>query len=441
MSHEGPTKVRISVEASSDEIAPAVERAVKRLATEVKIPGFRKGKVPRPVLEARLGPDQLRDATIREAVPELFRQAITESDVQPITLPEIEVKSYDEGAGFTFDAVVEVRPEITLPDFTQIHVERPSAEVTDEEITEQLERLRDRFATLESVARTGRRGDYALIDLKGYQHDQAIDEASATDLLYEIGSGRFVAELDQELDGARQGDILKFNATLPETYPGQFAGKEISFQVLVKEIRQKNLPALDDEFAKTASEFDTLDELRDDLRTKLGEIKRVSADAETRNRVLERVVSDSGVVVPDALLNEEMSYRLARFADQLRGAGVTVQQYLDRTGQTEEQIESDLRAQAERNVAAQLILEEVGKLEGFSASDEEVSTELAEHAKSLGRETDELRGQLESGGRMGALAADIIRRKALDSIVERADIKDEASNETGSKETGQGESS
>ena len=435
VSQESPTKVRVSVEATPDEVAPAVDRAIRKLANEVKVPGFRKGKVPRKVLEARIGTDQIKDATIREAVPELFSKAVIDSDLQPLTLPEIEVTSYEEGGALSFDAVVEVRPEIQLPDFASISVERPGAEVTDEEVSEQLSRLRERFATLEPVARPGRRGDYALIDLKGYQHDRQIDAASATDLLYEIGSGRFVPELDQELDGTRQGDILKFNATLPPTYPGEFAGKEVSFQVLVKEIRQKNLPELDDEFAKTASEFDTLEELRADLRSKIGEIKRVSSEAELRNRVLEKVVSGAGVVVPDALLDEEMSYRFSRFADQLRRAGISIEQYLESTGQTEEQIETDLRAQADRNVAAQLILEEVGKREGLSASAEEVEEELAHHAQAIGKEPDELRTELESGGRMRALDADIIRRKALDLIVERADIKDEEQ----PKRTDQGE--
>jgi trigger factor len=429
VSQEGPTKVRLSIEADPDELAPAVDRAFKKLASEVKVPGFRKGKVPRQVLEARLGADQIREATIREAVPELFSRAVQESDVDPITLPEVEVTSFEEGSGLAFDAVVEVKPEIVLPDFSAISVERPSADVTDKELDEQLDRLRDRFATLETVARPARRSDYALIDLKGYQHDAQIEEASATDLLYEIGSQRFVPELDQELDGTRQGDILKFNATLPETYPGTYAGQEISFQVLVKEVRQKNVPPADDEFAKTASEFDTLEELKADLRSKIAEVKRVTSEAELRNRVLEKVVAETGVVVPDAMLNDEMRYRLSRFADQLRRAGITIQSYIEQTGQTEEQIESDLRTQAERNVAAQMILEEVGKREGLSASEEEVAEELGQHAQTLGKEAEELKGQLESGGRLGALSADIIRRKALDLIVERADIKDETHKE------------
>ena len=183
VSQESPTTVRVSVEATPEELEPAVDRAFRKLANEVKVPGFRKGKVPRQVLEARIGADEIRQATIREAVPELFGKALTDSDVKPLTLPEIEVTSYDDATGLAFDAVVEVRPEIQLPELNSISVERPDAEVTDTDVDEQLERLRDRFATLETVARPARRGDYALIDLKAYVHDKQVDEASATDLL------------------------------------------------------------------------------------------------------------------------------------------------------------------------------------------------------------------------------------------------------------------
>lgn len=424
VTQESPTKVRLFVEASAEEVAPAVDRAFRRLAGEVKVPGFRKGKVPRPVLEARVGADEIREAAIREAVPQLYAQAVVESDVEPITTPEIEVKSFDEGAGLAFEALVEVRPEIRLPDLWQISVERPSARATDEEVEHQLQRLRDRFSTLETVPRPGRRGDYALIDLRGYVHDRQVEEATATDLLYEVGSGSFVPELDQELEGRRQGEILKFNATLPPGFPGEFAGKEIAFQVLVKEVRQKVLPELDDDFARSASEFDALDQLRADLRTKIGEIKTVAAEAELRNRVLEQVVRNAGVVPPDALVNEEMAYRLSRLSDQLRQAGISLDDYLGRTGQTDEQVEADLRAQSERNVCAQLVLDEIGRREGLQATDAEVDEELRRHAQDARRDPAEVRKRLESSGRLRVLAADIIRRKALDLVVERADIKE-----------------
>jgi trigger factor len=421
---EGPTRVRIQVEASAEELVPAVERAVRRLAREVKVPGFRPGRAPRPVLESRLGSGEIRAAALREALPDLYRRALEETGVEPLAPPEIEVKDYDETTGLRFEAVVEVRPEIRLPDLSTLSVERPSVAVTDEEVTEQLERLRDRFATLQPVARPGRRGDFALIDLKGYVHDREVPEATATDLLYEIGSERFVPALDAELEGARQGDILKFNATLPPTFPGEHAGKEIAFQVLVKDVREKVLPALDDEFARTASEFETLEELRADLRARIGEAKRLAADAEVRRRLLERLVAEAGVAVPDALLEEELSYRAARFGDTLRRAGLTLEQYAEGTGRSDAEIEADLRAQAERNVAAQLVLEEIGRREGLAASEEEVAEELERHARTLGRDPAELRARLASAGRLGALAADIIRRKALDLVVERADITD-----------------
>jgi trigger factor len=423
VTQEGPTKVRITVEATSEELAPAVERAVKRLGSEVKIPGFRKGHVPRQVIEARLGSDEIKDAAIREAVPELFRQAMTGSDVQPITLPEIEVTSYDEKEGFTFDAVVEVKPEITLPDFSTISVERPPSEVTDDELSEQTERLRERFATLETVARPGRRGDFALIDLNGYQHDNRIDEASAIDLLYEIGSGRFVPELDQELDGSRQGDILKFNATLPDTYPGEFGGKEISFQVLVKEIRQKNLPALDDEFAKTASEFDTLAELRSDIRTKLEEMAEGQAENRLRESVLE-AFAEKGVEVdlPDGMVEIEIDGLLSSLAQLLAAQGVGLDRYMQANDLDGPSLRNQFREQAERNLTMRLGLDAVAKNEALQVTEEDRSKEIERLATRAGRTPDDVRESIEDGEAWKSVDGDILRSKALDLLVERADI-------------------
>lgn len=424
VTHESPTKVRLSVEASPEEVAPAVDRAFRRLANQVKVPGFRKGKVPRPVLEARVGADEIREATLKEAVPQLYAQAVVENDVEPLTSPEIKVTSYEEAAGLIFDALVEVRPEIRLPDLSSVSVERPSTTATDADVSEQIERLRDRFATLETVARPGRRGDFALIDMRGYVHDAEVEKATATDLLYDIGSGSFVPELDQELDGRRAGEILKFNATLPPGFGGEFAGNEITFQILVKEIRQKVMPGLDDEFAQTASEFDTLEALRADLRVRIGEVKQAASDVEVRSRVLDKVVAEAGLVPPDALVEQEIAYRLQRFADQLHRAGVTLDEYLARSGQTDDQVEADLRSQADRSVRAQLVLEEVGKLEGLQATPEEVDEEVRRNAQLARKDAKELRKQLEQTGRLGVLAGDIIRRKALDLIVERAEIKE-----------------
>jgi trigger factor len=425
ISHESATKIRLTIEASAEELAPAIDRAFRHLATTTKVPGFRPGKAPRALLESRLGKETIREEAIREAVPHLFVQAVKDEGLKPITNPKVDVKSFDEAAGITFEALIEVRPDFRLPDFGEIRVLRPSSTATDAEVDEQVRRLAERFATLETVARPGRRGDFALIDLRGYWNETEIERATATDMLYEIGSGQIVPELDTELDGSRAGDILKFNATLPASFGEEWGGREITFQVLVKETRKKNVPAVDDEFAKTASEFDTLHELREDLRTKISQIKRVAADAEVRNRVLEQLVDTVPLEPPEALVNDEMAYRLARFAESLKGAGLTLDDYLQQTGATEQQIESDLRRQAERNVAAQLVLDEVARSEQLDSTDEEIDEEVRRHAEASGKTAPELRKQLEQRDRLGTMAGDIIRRKALDLIVDKADIRDE----------------
>jgi trigger factor len=425
VSEESPTKVRLTIEAGPEDLTTAVEHAFKALAKETKIPGFRPGKAPRAILEARLDKETIREAIIKEAVPHLYVDAVNEQGFKPITNPEIDVKEFDETTGITFDALFEVKPKIELPTIDGIVVRRPSADATDEEVSEQLKRLVERFATLEPVTRNGRRGDFALIDIRGYWNDEEIESATATDMLYEIGSGGIVPELDQEIDGRRAGEILKFNAVLPPHFGETWGGREVSFQALVKEIRQKVLPSLDDDFAKTASEFDTLDELRADLRDKIAKIKAAAADAEVKNRALEQILDTTALVPPDAMVEEELAYRLRRFMDGLRGAGVTLDQYIEQTGAAEEQIESDMRREAERSIAAQLILDEIGRANDIQVTDEELEEELARHTAESGKTAADLRKQLASTGRLGVLAGDIIRRKALDLIVEKADIKDE----------------
>ena len=425
LTRDSASKVRVQVEATSEEVEPAVQRAVRSLSNQVKVPGFRKGHVPRKVLETRLGAEALRDAVLREAIPELLQKATEEETLAPVAPPQVEVTSYDLGADLSFEATVEVRPEIELPDFAMLSTTRPSSKATPEEIDDQLKRMQDRFSTLEPVQRPARAGDYMLVDIHTTLHGNEIAELSGNDQLYELGSAWPVKELDDELAAKRTGDIVKFNATIPEGLGGEHAGKEVTFQVLVKEVREKKLPPLDDECAKTSSEFETLDELRADLAQRIEKIKAVQADAEVRNRILEQVLDDVEVEAPESLVQSEMAYRLQRLEEQLRTAGLTLDQYLTSQNLTEEQIEADLRGQADRNVRAQLILEEVGRREGFQVSEEELREEVRYHAETLRTDPDQLAKELGERGRLKALAGDIIRRKALNLLVEKAEVKDE----------------
>jgi trigger factor len=276
-----------------------------------------------------------------------------------------------------------------------------------------------------SPRRPARRGDFVLMDLHTTLHTAEIEALSGADQLYEVGSGVVVPELDQELDGRRAGEIVKFNATVPQALGGEHAGKEVTFQALVKEVREKKLPALDDEFAKTASEFETLDELKADLAARIEKVKELQAEVEVRNRVLEQALDDTEFEPPDSLVRQEMAYRLERLEGQLRAGGISIGQYLQQSGVTEEQVEADLRRQAERNVRAQLLLDEIARREELTASADEVGSEVAHHAEALRVDPADLGKQLSERGRLGPLAGDIIRRKALNWLVDRAEVREE----------------
>jgi len=416
-----PTKVKISVVVEPDELGPAIERTARRLSREVKVPGFRKGKVPRPVLEARIGREALiAEAIEHEAVPEFYAKAVEELGVEPLSRGKVEPPDYKDGQPLEFSATVEVKPRIDLPPYRGVEVERPEIEVTDKHLDTQLDQLRERFAQLEVIGRPIAKGDFAQIDLRATRHSEEIAELTRTDFLYEVGSGTVVPELDEQLEGTHKGDILRFNGTLPEE-AGELAGQEVTFTVLVKEAKSKVLPALDDDFAQEASEFDTLDELRAHLRERLEEAATGQVRSELETRVLDAFLGQVDVPLPETLVNDELQFRASRFVQQLNLMGISLEQYQQGAETTREQLEADLRAQAERAVKAQLVLEAVAAAEGIEASDEEVEAEIGRQAQRLGREPEDVRKAL-GAGRDGVIRGDILRTKALELLVENADV-------------------
>jgi trigger factor len=419
-----PTKVRINVVVEPDELRPAIDRTARRLAREVRVPGFRKGKVPRQVIEARIGRDTLlAEAIEHEALPEFYAKAIEEHGVEPLSRAQVDPPDYQDGEPLEFSATVEVKPEIDLPGYRGVEVERPTLEVTDEMIDSQLERLRERVAQLEVIGRPLAEGDFAQIDLRATRHTTEVPELTRTDFLYEVGSGSVVDKLDEELKGTRKGDILRFNATLPEGAGEELAGQEVTFQVLVKEAKTKILPKLDDDFAQEASEFDTLEELRADVSQRLEEAATTQVAGELETRVLQTYLDQVDVPLPESLIHDELHYRANRFAQQLGMMGVNLEQYLEATEQTSDEVEADLRAQSERAVKAQLVLEAIAAAEGMDASDEEVEAEIRRQAQRVGRDPDEVRQAL-AGARAGVMRGDILRSKALALLVEHAEQRD-----------------
>ncbi len=280
--------VKLTIEVPPEEFGKDLDRAYRKIAQQVRIPGFRKGKVPRKIIDAQIGRDAVLGEFLEDSVPAYYRDALRENDLAPIADPNIDVEQLEDGKPLVFTATVEVRPRLKLAEaeYKGIEVERPPVEVTDEDVDRLVDALRERFAELETATRPARSGDYVVMDLRATVHGEEVPEATRPDYLYEVGSGEFGEKLDAELEGKRAGEILNANDALPEHF-GERAGQEVSFQILIKEVKGKKLPDADDEFAKTASEFDTLDELKASLREQLQKNKERGADAAVRDRVLQ----------------------------------------------------------------------------------------------------------------------------------------------------------
>jgi trigger factor len=418
-------KVKLTVAVPPDEVRPVLDLAYRHIAGRVSVPGFRKGKVPRKIIDAQVGRDTVLQEFLEHALRDFYLGAVREHELAPIADPDFDVLDVGdiEGTGFRFTATVEVRPRLSFEeaDYKGIRIDRPSSDVTEADVDEQLERLRDRFAELEPVGRPSRRGDYVVADIRAYVHDQEVAEASGQGVLYEVGSGQLVPELDQEIEGKRKGEILKFNAKLPETF-GERAGQEVTFQILLKEVKAKVLPALDDDFARTASEFDSLDDLRADVKEKLGKLKEGSAQAALRDRALEALIEKVDVELPERLVDSETESRVQSARERADSQGVSLDQILEASGVDELQFRSDARAHALRAIKADLALEAVARAEGIQVSDEEVDAAVHEIAVQLQREPKDVRRSLERTGQITSLAGDIIRDKALNLVVERAEV-------------------
>lgn len=419
----GKDRVKLRVEVGEDALQPAIDAAYKRYSREIRVPGFRKGKVPRALIDSHLGPGAVRAQAIEDALPSLLREALKSEDLEAIAPADIEnIEGIEGDVPLVFEATVDVRPEIVLPDLSSLEVEAPPSEITDEDMNEQLDRLRDRFAELESVSREARRGDFVLIDLKGFRHDEPVEGASAPDYLYEVGSQNGPPKLDTELAGAKAGAILKFTDQVhihkdDDPEHDHSSTEEISFTVLVKEVKTKKLPALDDEFAKTVGEFDSLDALKDDLRTRLVDVKKGLVAQELNSKVLEAFVEASDLEPPESLVESEFNHRLQHFEDELKRAGLTLDDYGRQAQLTELEVRRDIREQAARSVKAELLLEEIARTEEIQVAQEDLAQEIAMLAARMGKDPKEIADQIVSSGRLSAVAADVLRRKALDWLV------------------------
>jgi trigger factor len=412
-------KVKLSVEVDEQEFEKALDSAFRRIAREVRIPGFRPGKAPRQILEARIGAEAARQEALRESLPEYYAQALKDVDIDPIAPPEIDITAGEDSGPVTFDAVVEVRPNVTVPGYQNLKVTLPRLEPGDDEIEAQIDRLRKNDGELKAVGRPARDGDHVTIDRRIYRHDEVLQQAE--DELYEVGSGAMVPELDENLRGAKPGDILKFNAKVE----GEGGEPDVSFQVLVKDVKEMELPAVTDEWASEASEFDTVDELKADIRNRLGMIRKVQAQLALRDEVVTALVELVDEDMPEPLVGAEMERRLHDLAHRLESQGADLTQYLQATGKSQEELIEDLRRGAAEGVKADLALRAVADAEAIEATEDDVDTEIAKLAERVGQKPAQVRRQLDRADQLQAVRSDVRKAKALAWLLEHVETVDE----------------
>ena len=423
------SKVRLTVTVPEPEFDRAIDAAFKKLAHEVRLPGFRPGKAPRKLLEARLGTEIARQQAFKDGLPEFYAQAVIDNDVDVIGFPEIEITAGEDDGDVEFTAVVEVRPAVTLLGYDALRVEVPFEPIDDSAIDRQIDAVRQRSAELADSSRPLAEGDYATIDITGSAVGddgelEDVDGLVAKEFLYQIGSGTVVAELDDQLRATKPGDILEFSAQLPERF-GDRAGMAVQFRVLVKGAQEQLLPDLSDEWAAENSEFDTVAELRADVAQRLDLMRRFQGQMAVRDKVVHAAADLVPIPPPGTLVDQETQRRLQDLQHRLSHQGIAIEQYLAMTGTEPQAFLDQLREGARGAVLADLALRAVVAQEQISASDEELDQEVARLAQEAGQKPDKARRNLERRGLLAGLRDDIARAKALQFLVDHAQVVDE----------------
>jgi trigger factor len=417
-------KVRLDIEVAPETVRRGVEAKIKELGRQVRVPGFRPGKAPRRVIENRLGRDYIYMEALQDQLPGWYSQAVVETDVRPIDQPEIHFDDpLDEEQGFKFSATVEVRPEAALGDYKGVEVPRREVEISDEDVEEQIEELRGQFATLAAVEeRPAQEGDFVILDFRGERlAGGPVEGAEAEDYMLEIGRGELLPDFEENIVGMEVGGRKQFGVTFPMDYAEEsLRGESVLFNVHVKEIKERDLPPLDDEFVKEASEFETLDELRAAVREQLEAAAEQRVDGEFRGRVLDVVVEGAEVDVPEVMLHEKAHEMVDSFERSIAAQGMDPEQYYQHAGTNHAEFEERVSPDAEDTVKKELVLDAVAAAEGIVADDEEVMHEIGHLAEDTERSPEDIAEAMRSTGTYAMLEEEISRQKALDFLVENA---------------------
>jgi trigger factor len=414
-------RVKLNVEVDEAEFDSAVDAAFKRIAKEVRMPGFRPGKAPRRLLEVQFGHQIGREEALRESMPEYYAQAVIEHDVDVVAPPEIEITGGQEEGPVVFEAVVEVRPNVNAAGYDGLRVEIPNPVPSGEEIDEQIDNLRKNFAELESVERAAADGDHVTIDIECEHEGEAVPGLTTTDYDYEVGSGAVVAEIDENLRGASAGDDVEFEAPHPD--PDEEA--PLVFKISVKEVKEAVLPELNDDFAKANSEFETVEDLRADMVARMSMMRINQARMALQQNTAEAVAALVTDEIPESMIENEINARIQDLVGRLQQQGMDVGAYLEAVGQTAETLADEFRLPAEQAVKVDLALRSVAELEGLIPNDEKIDETLAQMAAQSGQDAVDLRQRLAAVGQLSALRADLGKQAAMEWLTENVELVDE----------------
>ncbi len=413
-------KVKLEVEIESDRVDKALEQAYREVVKDIEIPGFRKGKAPRKIVEQRFGEEVLHKDALDILIPQGYSEAVEETDIEPVAQPDIEDFYIAKGEPATFTAIVEVKPEVELGEYKDLGIEKEDAEVTEDEIKQRLEKMQDEYSQLVTADREElQEGDYAIIDFTGYVDGEEFPGGSAEEYSLEIGSNSFIPGFEEQLVGMKVGEEKTVEVTFPEDYHADdLAGADASFDVALKEIKVKQRPELDDDFAVEASDYETMDELRVSIQEELAEQKETSVENDFREELIKTASENAEVNVTDTLIDEQLDQMFQRLNQSISQQGMDVEDYLGYMGTDEEGWREQNRETAAERAKELLVLEAIADVEDIEVTDEEIDEEVNEIAEMHDQEPEKIKAILQMQGQLEQLKDDIKRQKTIEFLTE-----------------------
>jgi trigger factor len=416
----------LKVEATPEDLVEILEQTYKELSRKVKVPGFRQGKVPRQVIDSHLGPEYVRAEAVKNGLPTLYVMGVEDSGIMPVADPDINIIDVSDDGSVVFEAKVDVKPEVEVKDYKGLEVDRPDVSVADEDVQQALDEARDRFATLEVVeARPVQKGDFVMFDYKVFTDGVPLEGSQGMDRMTEIGADDFLPGFDEQLDGARKGDIIDVVVNFPPDYGERtLAGKPATFRTMVKEIKRKVLPELDDGLAKEISSFETLEEFKDDLRKRIAKVKEVMGERDIKQQVVQVLVDKTYVDVPESMIQHQVNLEIEDMTEELAQRGIGLDEYLEAMKGTRYQLEKAISERLVEGIKAELVIDAVASAENIEVTDEEAEDYIRESALQAGGDPEKIIEETRSHGRLSGVKSNRRLSRAVDVLVDNAVFKD-----------------